>query len=385
MRRLVLHIGSHKTGTTSIQRFLDVAGDEVFARTGLRYVPLQRRTIAPIDPRAGDPETLRRAGAIARDEYLEHVCRGDADRLVVEEDLSWVFEPSQIDAMLGRLHAGFGDIRIIAYVRRQDQHLVSHYQQGSRFPLTTAVFYGSQPTAIPAHAAHHDRYLDYHARLLPYVEQLGTDRVTVRVFDRERLEGGDVVTDFLALLGVDRARSAIDPDSFDNESFGKTTAKLGHLYNLIPDRQIPSKRIAKFVPDDPKLTIARRDAMAIVGRYADSNRHLATLFGSSQPVFSSDFSGYPDDATSDWNADEVALALGGLRRLMRARAKWSGIDVEAAPVLPEAVRALRRQAQRGTIPSEDEVNDLLLLVLARLNAIELGRQDRADAAPIRSI
>ena len=377
LSRLVLHIGSHKTGTTSIQQLLNGVGEQVAELTGLTYVPLQpgrhRATSKPSDELEFQTE-----GARIRPEFVDRLGQLGTDCLVVEEEFSWIFKPQQINTTLDLLERLFDDIRIVVYVRRQDRHLVSHYQQAARF--NSAKFFRSRLTALPDYEPHHDRYLDYHARLAPYVERLGLERVTLRVYERDLLKDRDVTSDFLALLGVERAHLPGRDDKHANVSTGKTATKIGHLYNEIPDRQLNSRILTNALPSDPKLMPARHEARAIVERYQASNIRLAELFELDSPIFPDGFDEFGAKSNEAWTPDEVVAALAGLRRLTLLIGRQQGIEVGDS-VLPKSVRALRRQAQQGQLPSETSVNDRLRLVLARLNALALGRPDWELARP----
>ncbi len=377
MSRLVLHIGSHKTGTTSIQQLLNGVGEQVAELTGLTYVPLQpgRQRAVSTRPKGLD---FRTDGAQIRPEFLDRLEQLGTDCLVVEEQFSWIFDPQQINTTLDLLERLFDDIRIVVYVRRQDRHLVSHYQQAARF--NSANFFRSRLAALPNYEPHHDHYLDYHARLAPYVERLGLDHVTLRVFERDLLKDRDVTSDFLALLGVERAQLAGRIDMHSNVSTGKTATKIGHLYNEIPHRQLNSRILTNALPRDPKLMPARRRARAIVERYRASNVRLAELFELDSPIFPDGFDEFGVESNEAWTPDEVVAALAGLRRLTLRVGRQRGIEV-GDPVFPVSVRALRRRAQQGQLPSEKQVNDRFRLVLARLNALALGRPDWELASP----
>jgi len=84
------------------------------------------------------------------------------------------------------------DARIIVYLREQAEYFASTYQQSIKMrPVDTSFeeFCGRfEPT--------YGRFIDNWARVF------GEDRLIVRVYDRDRLAGGDVVVDFLTVVGV---------------------------------------------------------------------------------------------------------------------------------------------------------------------------------------
>ena len=65
------------------------------------------------------------------------------------EDLSWIFDRGEIEALASELSKYF-EVCIIAYVRRQDLLAVSHFQEGSKhFERPAARYYGFSNGALP--------------------------------------------------------------------------------------------------------------------------------------------------------------------------------------------------------------------------------------------
>ncbi|AZQ68811.1 hypothetical protein EF888_17750 [Silicimonas algicola] len=109
-------------------------------------------------------------------------------------------------------------VRIVFYVRRQDDFLLSSWQQ----------WYLKLYDTLEAFLADRvGRVACWYNMILPWAEAFGDDRITVRPFVRDRLAGHDIVTDFLDVTGLSAeglkplARAA-------NPSFDEALARLAH-------------------------------------------------------------------------------------------------------------------------------------------------------------
>lgn len=110
------------------------------------------------------------------------------------------------------------DASIVFYVRRQDDFLISSWQQWNlkRFPSVEAF--------LEARAG---KDACWYSMLVPWAEQFGDDRVTVRPFVRDRLKDGDVIADFCCVARI--GQEGLEPLERDaNPSFDEALARLAH-------------------------------------------------------------------------------------------------------------------------------------------------------------
>jgi len=131
--------------------------------------------------------------------------RGVTQDLVIasSENFSFFFERSAIAALKGALQRHFDDIRIVSYLRRQDRHAVSHHQEGAKANRRAeGDLWGHALNALPTPSSRQALYLDYDRRLGLWADEFGDDRLTLRVYDRALMKDGDIVADFLALVGL---------------------------------------------------------------------------------------------------------------------------------------------------------------------------------------
>ncbi|WP_299146558.1 hypothetical protein [uncultured Tateyamaria sp.] len=188
-----LHIGTTKTGSTSIQRsFCDY--DDGRTRYLRLRIPNHSRVLAALCA-PGDAEALRQAKltpakadhwrAAMQDQIAEFP---DHDLIISGEGLSMWADPEMIARLAADLHA-FEAVRVLAYVRTPDRWIASSFQQQLR------------NAALPYDiVALFPLFRDWFA---PWEAAFGPDNVTLVPFDPAGFPTGDVVADFAARCGLD--------------------------------------------------------------------------------------------------------------------------------------------------------------------------------------
>ena len=202
-----LHIGSPKTGTTSLQGFLNDNQDYLRDNAGLNYVTAGRVNIAhnrlATQARIGEAQPIF-------DKIVEEVDAAPRMRHVISSEMLFnlyttrKFVQAVPEAMRG------GRTRVICYLRRQDAYLEALYKQllkNGRIAPDRAAF-----------LADSRRMLSYDLVLNAYAEVFGADNIELRPFSRDRLAQGDVVADFAAQLGFE-----ITPEMQQNTGFANKT------------------------------------------------------------------------------------------------------------------------------------------------------------------
>ncbi|MHA6768119.1 hypothetical protein [Sphingobium ummariense] len=189
MTNFILHIGDGKCGSSAIQASLFDAR-EALGRIGFAYSSHHREggnlcfvTLAGGRTRGDDTE--QRAFALHAIEIL----KGDLDRcdtVILSSEAFLSFAPEDILPLLRMIAPQVGRIDAVAYVRDPAARYLSMAQQAIK---------ASHKFPAP------DRYARPWDMLLQRWEQGDMiDSLTVRSFDRDHLTGGDVVTDFAAVL-----------------------------------------------------------------------------------------------------------------------------------------------------------------------------------------
>lgn len=193
--RLVVHIGAGKCGSSAIQQFL-LANRHDLRKRGVLF---PGRNLEDDDTRGSQQLQFFEDGI--DDHSFPDLVRQRLTRLhqiVAAEDLHTVvisaenlINPKPFPQLFAGVLDRF-DVRIVAYVRRQDEYVVSGWQQWhiKRF-ADFWDYYGRIRGRI-----------DWHRDLERWSRVFGRDAVEVRNFSPSKLVDGDVVADFCRVVGL---------------------------------------------------------------------------------------------------------------------------------------------------------------------------------------
>lgn len=342
MRRLILHIGAHKTGTTALQQSLKV-NRALLAAQGAAYVTSPET--AHLHPCLG----FAVQGVLVPDGFIvldvealaERLAEADQDLVIASsENFSFFFQRSAIAALEQALRPHFDDISVVSYLRRQDRHAVSHHQEGAKpHRQAEGQLWGHALTALPAASPSHALYLDYDRRLGLWADVFGADKLDLRVYDRAQLTDGDIVTDFLALIGLDD--SGFAPLGDRNVSLGAAQAKTGHLMTGLGVRPKVMEAILHRIEAGGRLLPSQAEARAFLEPYREGNRRLNARFTVSPlpDLFNDGFTDYPETPQSDWTEAGATAALRAV--LVQVAEVEDGQDALTADDLRLAAMALK--------------------------------------------
>ncbi len=245
------------------------------------------------------------------------------------EVFSYYFDPHSIQELKELLSPHFSTIKIISYLRRQDQLAVSHFQESAKPRKKPAVqLYGHSPTALPATSDLQFRYMDYDTRIGAWADVFGDEAMVLRVYDRSLLKNGDVVDDFLDILGVDKTGFVATHDK--NVSMGFTQTKIGHILGeLVTDQQAKAEVMSRL-PSTDKMLPKRADAQKFLEPYLEGNRRLNARFKiSDRPMlFSDDFSGYSAEGHETWTEETATEAIRACAKVIQDLTASGSISTE---------------------------------------------------------
>lgn len=218
--RVILHIGGAKCGSSAIQAYLSLNADALASR-GVGVPGVRLDFVSPLtgeqiwffeDAMAtGDVSGIQ----IAVRHLVDEACaRGLSDVIISAENLC--NHPA--------LAAGFAEVlsgvetRVVFYVRRQDDFLISSWQQWNLKRFDAIEMFLKQRVGKDA---------CWLRMITPWAEAFGDDRIVVRPFVRDLLRNRDVVADFFAVIGI--SQDDLAPLSKNaNPSFDEALARLAH-------------------------------------------------------------------------------------------------------------------------------------------------------------
>lgn len=242
--KAIIHIGSQKTGTTTIQSFL-YQNRAALTSQGIRYEPLSPRRTAQMElglvgiVRSGgtldQPSKLRAMGvrsaasqAAFVDQFEESLRLGvktwpEHTYLASSEQIhAWLFNADRVSALHTMLAKHFEQVRYVVYYRAQEDFMLSTYSEAIR---------RGETTTLEQHIDKFINLMNYNRRAKIWASVVGRENLTVRLFDKNAMRNSDLLDDFCEVTGIDR--SPLETPASKNMSL---TAEQIALYRKIGKR-----------------------------------------------------------------------------------------------------------------------------------------------------
>lgn len=288
-KTLVLHIGANKTGSSAIQEFLCLNAQRLADRGVM---------VAPADLMPGGPVSGQHVP------FLEHLRDDMANgRKIVAERVFLLMRElpaggklvvsAENLSNLNGTHELFADAvaqhptGVVLYIRRQDELLLSSWQQwGSK---ESADFWAWMIAQV-------GRRGNWRLALEPWEELVPRNRIAIRIYDRTRLHGQNVIADYLHTLGLADDIGAFEvPANTSNPSYSEAVLDFvkGNplLFRDIHDNTT-YEMIEKFTGDrfhrNPRESIiTHEERLALLQKYSAVNAWVKNRYfpDSKEPLF----------------------------------------------------------------------------------------------------
>ncbi|MEL6408843.1 MAG: hypothetical protein AAFS08_04445 [Pseudomonadota bacterium] len=270
MTRLVIHIGSEKTGSTAIQAFL-FRNHQTLHKHGVNYLRKGRRAHAH-----------NRILQARRSETLSEIMSEIVEEIQSKPDHTHVltselyFRPDIASDIAEHLP---DDVRqrtkVLAYIRRQDKFLEAIYKQrlkNGRFLGTAQEFVNSRTK------------LGYYDRVISaFASTFGQDALIVRPFDRVHFPDGNVVLDAAHYFGVGDVPNLVLPTHSTNPTLSLEVSQLLGLLVKTTEVNAPEviRQLARTMPEGALRSddcFKRSERLAILNKYQEHNQDLCAKY-----------------------------------------------------------------------------------------------------------
>jgi hypothetical protein len=196
--KIIIHAGTHKTGSTSLQVFLRKA-EKQLEEQGILVPGSGRPSGFGHNVSCGHHVlawSLRGKWGVTTDESWHALCQEinvwKGDRVVLSAEDFQNLTTEHI-ARIREYLDGY-DLHMVAYVRNPLGYMISSYKQRVKM--------GTYAGTIRKYAREFAERLDYGVLINRWVKVLGSERVHVRIFDKVRKEPG-LEVDFCRVIGAD--------------------------------------------------------------------------------------------------------------------------------------------------------------------------------------
>jgi len=234
MARIDLHIGTHKTGTSTIQQWLD-RNQTALLRQGILY-PLSGRPRRVPDAQHALAWSLRGIFDQRFDDHwptlLKEIEKSDAGHAIISsEDFDFATD-EQVRRIREVLEKH--DVRIVVYLRNPRAFLTSAFTQ----QVKSSTRWSGTPRQFLEKNLHR---CNYPLLLNRWANMFGKSQVQPRLFDGVDRRGG-LLADFAAATGID----VEEVDTFDVET-QNTKPRMGQVETLLAlnrlEKRMPSNRV----------------------------------------------------------------------------------------------------------------------------------------------
>lgn len=270
-KTIYLHIGTPKTASTFLQSAL-AKNSDVLRSQGVLYPSSGRysgqdkhlhlhHNVAQKWSVAYSPKQrhrLRKTGAVGKNQLhqlrrdlLSEIQQFDGNTVVVSCENFWKLRGRQI-RLLRRIFADY-DVRVLAYLRRQDKFLESRSTN-----LTLVENLDSYKQRVMDPASSHRRDCNYSKILNTWASKFGKENIKVRVFEKQQLQGASIIDDFLHVIGVARTDDFTEPNE-SNVSLVRDGLEIKSVLNgLLMDSEQPNplSSVKDYIPEIIEYTRA---------------------------------------------------------------------------------------------------------------------------------
>lgn len=299
--KLILHIGTPKTASTFLQNSFR-QNPEWLAKNGVIYpemltefsnhitlMYISAKYVSSFAKEYGlknleDVDTLR--GNL--DAHLKQIivdAPADIHTMVLSsENLTANLKIEGIAALHTFLKPHFEEIKIVCYLRRQDDSLLSMYSELMRVGTTAMTFPEFIDTALNNDP--NPPYLHYKRLILNWHSVFGRKSVAMRLFSKDKMINGDVLNDFCSIVFN---KSIPDMSEFTraenvNESLSINSLEFLRRFQVHcpylltdgspnPERGIMRGKINQL-PSLPKPQMSLAQSTRIMAHFADQNEWL---------------------------------------------------------------------------------------------------------------
>lgn len=328
MKTLYIHIGTSKTGTTTIQTYCGVNREQLKSK-GVLF---------PIMPYHYDRITENRNGHFlyatiyengvrnkekekqVLKQELDYIvdCFKDYDNVLLSEESIWWATATRRKGLWKYLqeHSQQNNyqVKIIVYLRRQDQFMMSRYNQILKTDTGggTQRFYEYFKDMNGKYKCvmNYRQRLDYMAKFFP------KENIVVKRFDRSYFYNGDLNADFLHILGVEIDDTFAELPKDENLGISVQSGELKRVLNRLGTMTFAENQKLLQMLNECEELLPKREVSIMttehiekfMKKFIDDNESIAVDYiGDGKPMFDYNYKKKPVWSYEDKNYHEEVI------------------------------------------------------------------------------
>ena len=263
---LIIHIGTHKTGTSALQRTLS-RNSERLLKAGVRYLRAGREGVTAHHDLA---HALRkRLDKSVWQEVRKELAESQSSINLISSEAFWFCDPERLKEELPDAK----DVRVVVYLRRQDRYLQSLYKQ------TVA---GGRKIGFAAWLEERRHRGNYLPVLERWAIQFGRDAITIRPYERDG-KTIDTIVDFGSFLGCNLVEPQKKGKIRGNASPRRELLHFIRAFNKLNLEVDRDKLFFTLIHRNKEYTrsadlLTHAESVAMMHEFAEENRKIAELY-----------------------------------------------------------------------------------------------------------
>lgn len=283
--KLILHIGAGKTGTTALQSFLKL-NQLILQENGIHYLnsPLWGDNSHHLFgfglwgkehldlPNIPDVNFNNLISKIKLE--IEHLPESIHSIIISTELLFEIADTQKINPLLSFVNQNFSGITIIAYLRRQDEHIQSLYQHWIKT--------GHKKFRTKTITQFVDEFAgdDYYSKLNAWANHFGKQNMIVKLYEKSSFLNQNLFSDFLHCLNIEHSANFQNPPEKNTNL--SINPEATEILRLCPD--FDYNQLYEIWPDSTKTSLtgytllSADDKQKILEKFSASNQKVAREF-----------------------------------------------------------------------------------------------------------
>ena len=320
MHEIVLHIGTEKTGTTTIQEFFS-ANREILEANNILYPKSMgnknhiKLAMCAALPNRGihrkinnDPVLLSSFKAVTLSDWHKELKATKADKIVFSSEHlhSQIRSLEELKCLKNLLPVS--DFRIIMYIRRQDKAAVSLASTAIKAGYSKENFFPKIHNKTP-------HRFDYLSSYKLWAEVFGEKSISIRIFDPSELKNGDLLEDICSIIDIPwndkfkipaRKNKSLDVNGLFLMNILNQLKKDSEKFNPNIIRKL-ILNISENFTDGHRVMPSREEAKKFYSHFIDDNEELRRLAlpHRNSPIFNTNFSDYSNTININSNQADI--------------------------------------------------------------------------------
>lgn len=275
MKRIYLHIGFGKTGTSAVQEFF-FQNRGAFLRQGLDYPLIGLTPYAHHGLALFQSPEMPEGVAGLYEQLVKAMRASPSDNFLLSSEQFCFLRPAYVGSV--KKHLAEFDVKVIFYARNQIKLIESTYLEwqkvGAQYHDNIGAFFKKTRNGF-----------DFELRLAPWVKEFGRDNVVVRIYDR-RVIGSDTSADIMKIMGLSLAEDVGNANLRSNHSL---LPQFSRLVTEIDAAGVSPEARKKILFELLRLSLNLKPSSgtsliddelraSIQAQYRDSNKRLADTY-----------------------------------------------------------------------------------------------------------